>query len=150
MEVSEMKRWLMGLFLLMLLAACGGSEGQGGDEPGSEAAPAIATDEETGLPLNPPLDAIPEGDFVVVGKITAVTLIPQDKPLFKVQSPEGVSYQIDAQPVSEIFVEDGTQLKAFQMQAGLPVRATLRRGQAGGIGSGLVFASDDLTILLDE
>jgi len=106
----------------------------------------IVLDEETGLPFNP--EIIPEGEFVVEGVINAVTVIPQDKPLFKIISETGIVYQINAQPISQIFMEDGTSLRAIDFKNGMVVRATVFQGEEGGLGGEPVLTSENLTILV--
>ena len=148
-----MLRKLTLILMILLVVACGGGE----SEPEVEVETAVEVtyelDEATGLPFNPPIDAVPDSEFIIEGEISAVTLIPQDKPLFKIvpSNVDGdLAFQVNAQPVADIFVEDGTQLKPHEIQAGLRARATLHRADAGGLGGQFVFSSDDLMLLLDE
>lgn len=105
-------------------------------------------DQTTGLEINPN-PAPQSGEFIVEGPVTAVNAIPQDKPTFTVRIPGGISYTIHAQPLSEILVEDGTQLRPHEFRPGLIVRATVRFDatvQGGTPG----FVTEDMVILLNE
>ncbi|NJN54666.1 MAG: hypothetical protein HC804_07860 [Anaerolineae bacterium] len=155
-----MKKWFVGLVILisMLLAACGGSADTAGNASGGSAGSAAATakptaaaeiDAETGLVINPN-PAPKEGEFIVIGPASAVNVIPQDKPLFTIKIPGGASYTINSQPVSEIYAEDGSQLRPHEFKAGMILRATVRFDTEAASGSGSGFRSDDLTIMLDE
>ncbi len=146
-----MKRQTLWVLSLILLVACGGSDSEQEPAAQSERVEVVyEIDEESGLPLNPPMNALPEGEFMVEGEITAVTLIPQDKPLFKIATESGTTYQVNAQPVPDIYVEDGSQLAPYEIQSGLRARATLRPGERGGLAGDFAFDSDDLVLLLDE
>lgn len=146
-----MKRWsrsttffvkFLSLILLTLLAACS-PDGTSGEPTAVPATPII--DEATGLELNPVV--IPEGEFVVQGVITAVTLIPQDEPLIKIMTDNGQLYQIRSQPVPQITNEDGTALRPVDIKNGLQIQATVMQGEAGGLGGEPVLVSSNLTIL---
>lgn len=102
-------------------------------------------DEATGLPLNPV--TVPKGQFVVLGTITDVTLIPQDAPLIKIVAENGETYQILAQPVGEIMDNEGTAVPALEIKKGTLVRATVEQNETGGLGGEPVLSSSDLTIL---
>jgi len=124
---------------LLLLAGCGA------EATAVPPAPTPETDSATGLPLNPV--AIPAGEFIVEGEISAVNLIPQDAPLFKITTPNGAIFQINAQPVSDISMADGRPLHPIDIRNGMQVRATVFQGEAGGLGGEPVLSSRDLTIV---
>jgi hypothetical protein len=135
---------------LLFLVACGG----GGTAASSTTAaaptdpPVIETDPETGLAVNPiPVPA--DGEFIVRGEISAATLIPQDRPYFTVKIP-GASYSFTAQPVREIFLDDGTQLAPHLIGPGLTVHATLKWGEEVGPGGTPGFFTEDMVILAGE
>ena len=141
--------------LFGLLVACSGSGGNnnaaGNNSSSSSAATPTAEaeiDAETGLLINPN-PAPQEGEFIVIGPLSAVNVIPQDKPLFTVKIPGGASYTINSQPVPDIYAEDGSQMAPHLIRAGMQVRATVRIDpEREGVSSG--FVTDDLTIMLDE
>lgn len=141
-----MKNWIIFLLTILIFTSCAptntSSENEQTDQ--EESVP-VVLDEETGLPLNP--EIIPDGEFVVEGVTNAVTVIPQDKPLFKIMTDTGIFYQINAQPVSEIFMVDGTALRPFEFKSGMIVRATVFQGEEGGLGGEPVLTSKNLTIL---
>jgi hypothetical protein len=130
------------LLSLLLLAACT-SGGTAGEPTAVPATPMI--DEATGLELNPVV--MPEGEFMVQGTITAVTLIPQDEPLIKIMTDNGQLYQIRSQPVPQITYEDGTVVPPLEIKNGQQIRATVVQGEAGGLGGDPVLVSSNLTIL---
>ena len=146
-----LREWMiLGLFGLLIGCAPGGISGEEA-EPSvdSEQSVSVATpqiDDETGLELNPAV--IPAGEFVVIGEITSVNLIPQDAPLIKIATEDGQSYQILAQPVPQIMYEDGTAVPALDIKNGLQIRATVQQNDTGGLGGEPVFSSTNLTILL--
>lgn len=154
-----MKKWFIGIVIGLvvgLLVACGGSgNGSDGGSTGNSSASAAVTptakaeiDAETGLLINPN-PAPQEGEFIVIGPLSAVNVIPQDKPLFTVKIPGGASYTINSQPVPDIYAEDGSQMAPHLIRAGMQVRATVRIDpEREGVSSG--FVTDDLTILLEE
>ncbi len=102
-------------------------------------------DEATGLELNPVV--VPAGEFVVLGRITAVNLIPQNAPLIKIAAENGQNYQILAQPVPQIRYEDGTAVPPLEIKNGRQIRATVQQNETGGLGGEPVLVSSDLTIL---
>lgn len=75
--------------------------------------------------------------------------IPQDKPTFTIRIPGGASYTIHAQPITEIFVEDGSQLLPHEFRSGLLIKATVQfeSNVAGGTPG---FVTDNLVIMLAE
>lgn len=146
---------LIGL-LFGLLVACSGSGGNNsnaGNNSSSSSSAVTPTaeaeiDPETGLLINPN-PAPQEGEFIVIGPLSAVNVIPQDKPLFTVKIPGGASYTINSQPVPDIYSEDGSQMAPHLIRAGMQVRATVRFDpERTGGSSG--FVTEDLTILLEE
>ncbi len=138
-----MKGRLLFFLVIITLAACAPTD----DNQAVETTIPVVLDEKTGLPLNP--EFIPNGEFIVEGVINAVTVIPQDKPLFKIMTDTGQLFQINAQPVSEIFMADGTTIRAVDFKNGMIVRATVFQGDAGGLGGEPVLTSKNLTIISD-
>jgi hypothetical protein len=134
--------WL-GLVLLGLLVAC--STGESSVESTAVPPGTAVIDEATGLELNPAV--VPVGEFVVLGTITAVNLIPQDAPLIKVVTTSGQNYQILTQPVAQIMYEDGTAVQPLDIKNGLRIRATVQHNETGGLGGEPVLSSKDFTIL---
>ena len=132
----------LGLILWGMLISC--TTGVLSNDP-TAVPPTPIMDEETGLELNPVV--IPDGEFVVEGTITAVTLIPQDEPLIKVMAENGQVYQIRSQPVPQITDADGTAVPPLEIKNGRQVRATVRQSDTGGLGGEPVLASANLTIL---
>ncbi len=139
-----MKNWIILLLTTFIFTSCAPTNTSSENEQTEQEVP-VVLDEETGLPLNP--ETIPDGEFVVEGVINAVTVVPQDKPLFKIMTNTGLFYQINAQPVSEIFMADGTALRAFEFKSGMVVRATVFQGEEGGLGGEPVLTSQNLTII---
>lgn len=135
------------LIILLGLAVACSSERQFGGETAVPAATPLF-DEETGLQLNPSLP--PDGEFVVMGTITAVNLVPQDAPLIKVVAENGQTYQILAQPVSQITTVDGTAVTPLDIKNGRLVRATVRQNETGGLGGEPVLVSSNLMIMEPE
>lgn len=132
------------LLLLLLLVGCR----LGGDDVGEETAvplESLTIDEDTGLPINPP-DMI-DGEFILEGEVIAVNLVPQDKPLFKLRMPDGNTFQISAQPVSDIKMVDGSELTSLELRNGIFVRATVVLGDDVGLGGEPVLTSKDLTVM---
>lgn len=86
---------------------------------------------------------------MILGPVGAVNAIPQDKPTFTVRIPGGASYTVHAQPISEIFAEDGSQLLPHEFRSGLRIKATVEFNSnvAGGTPG---FVTDNLVILLEE
>ena len=83
-----MKKLSLLLLLIFLLASCAPGTPSKIDEADEEPSAPVVIDEKTGLPINP--ETIPEGEFIVEGVINAVTVIPQDKPLFKIVTDSGI------------------------------------------------------------
>ena len=133
------------LFLGLLLAGSCTSGGAAAEPTAVPTTPII--DEATGLELNPAV--IPEGEFVVQGMITAVTLNPNE-PLIKVMTENGQLYQIRSQPVPQITYEDGTPVRPVDIKNGLQIRATVIQGEAGALGGEPMLVSTNLTLLLSE
>ena len=156
-----MKRFLLLAIIALLLAACGANAeptaAPAGNDTAPTAAPAATSTTEPpapagdsnpgGLPVNP--DPILKGEpFIVEGIIVNASLIPVDKPQFLIEAPNGLKYRVDTQPVDQIFVEDGTQLKAFEIRPGLFVRATVFLPADATAAD--VLSTTDLVILLSE
>ena len=123
------------------------AESSGDDAVMVAGRPASGVDPDTGLEINPP-EVVPGVDFIVRGEIVTATLTPQDSPEFVIIAPSGTRYRIEAQPVPDIFFEDGSQPKPHEYSIGLPVQATVR--QEIGAGATIVVQSSDLTLLLEE
>jgi hypothetical protein len=149
---------IVGLWL-GLMVACSGSGGNNdsaGNDSSSSSSSSVAEtptaeaeiDPETGLLINPN-PAPQEGEFIVIGPLSAVNVIPQDKPLFTVKIPGGASYTINSQPIPDIYVEDGSQIRPHEFRAGMQVRATVRIDPER-VGGSSGFVTEDLTILLEE
>lgn len=136
-----MKRYLIIMLALLLLAA-----GCGGGDSGGENEAVFETDPESGLPLNP--ETIPEGSFIVEGEITSLNLTPQTAPEFVVRAPSGRTFRIRPQGLVDITYEDGESVPIAAFAQGLPVRATVTETDAdqssGNIG---ILVSDDLVVL---
>lgn len=105
------------------------------------------TDAETGLIINPD-NPSPGDTFIVRGQITSMNLTPQTSPEFLLQAPSGTRYRMSTQPVDETFVEDGSQLQAYEYKIGMWAEATV--SLAADAGPSDIYSSDDLTILLYE
>jgi hypothetical protein len=137
------KSVLLCIMLNVLLTACA--------PPGSVINPTAVPpttptyDEATGLELNPVV--VPAGEFVVLGRITAVNLIPQNAPLIKIAAENGQNYQILAQPVPQIRYEDGTAVPPLEIKNGRQIRATVQQNETGGLGGEPVLVSSNLTVL---
>lgn len=103
------------------------------------------TDPATGMPVNP-LD-IPFGEpFIVRGELISANLTPQEEPEFVVRAPNGQTYRMGAQPLSEIYFEDGeTQLEPYEFQRGLQVQATAL--MAADAGPSDILSTEDFTLL---
>jgi hypothetical protein len=74
-------------------------------------------------------------------------VIPQDKPLFKVKLDNGVLYQINAQPLPQITMADGSEVAPHQFQPGMVIRAMVTQGAETGLGGEPVLTSTDLTVI---
>jgi hypothetical protein len=147
-----MKNFLFLWSLLVLaLAGCGGGEAatsttssQTNDE--EEAVVEEQVDEETGLPFNP--EEAPDGEFVIEGVVSSLTLTPQDKPEYVVQLPSGKRYRIRSQPLSETFFDDGTPVSPSTLRQGMTVRATVEYFPDEGVAG--EYRTADLTFFLAE
>ena len=128
-------------------AAPAGDDNQEAPAAATEAPAPVGDSNPGGLPVNP--DPILKGEpFIVEGTIVNASLIPVDKPQFLIEAPNGLKYRVDTQPVDQIFVEDGTQLKAFEIRPGLLVRATVFLPADATAAD--VLSTTDLVILLSE
>lgn len=106
------------------------------------------TDPATGMQVNPS-DVLPGEPFIVRGELISANLTPQDAPEFVVRAPSGQTYRMGAQPLSDIYFEDGeTQLKAHEFQRGLTVQATAT--MAVDAGPSDVLSTDDFTLIATE
>lgn len=124
-----MKRVLFLWFsLVFALTACGGgapaaSTGNNG-AIAEEGAIEEQVDVQTGLPLNP--EQAPDGEFIIEGVVSSLTLTPQDKPEYVIQLPSGKRYRIRSQPLSETFFDDGTPVSPSTLRQGMTIRATVQ------------------------
>lgn len=141
-----MKHFVMLVGLLVFVVGCRVGAGVGGGEETAVPLDSLTIDEATGLPINPP-DVI-DGAFILEGEVVAATLIPQDKPLFKVRTSGGDNFQISVQPVSDILLADGTELTALDLRNGITVRATVMQAEDVGLGGEPVLTSDDFMVLM--
>lgn len=115
------------------------------DDPNQIAGmPTSGTDPDTGLEINPPT-IVPGVDFIVRGTVISFNLTPQDDPEFLIESPAGVRYRVNSQPVPEISFEDGTVLLPHQYQRGVFAQATVRQEEGSGVTS--VVVTDNLMLL---
>ena len=129
--------WLVPLILL--LVACGSNGGSDSQEE-------YTLDEATGLPLN--LETIPEGDFVIEGTIASMNLTPQTSPEFVLKGPSGRTYRVRAQPLSDIFYDDGEAVGTANFIQGMQVRAVISQITGGAeTGNTRQFVTEDLTII---
>lgn len=103
-------------------------------------------DPDSGLEINP-AQAVPGVDYILRGKLVSFNLTPQDKPEFLIESPDGVRYRIQPQPVPEIFLDDGSQLKPHEYKRGMWAQATARLEES--VTATSVMLSDNLTLLAD-
>jgi hypothetical protein len=144
-----MKKFLfLWVLLVVALAACGGGEPSTTNTGDAEEEVVVEEqiDEETGLPFNP--EQAPDGEFVIEGVLSSLTLTPQNKPEFVVQLPSGKRYRLRSQPLNETFYEDGSPITPPEIRQGMMVRATvLFHPDEGPNGE---FRSPDLTFLLTE
>ncbi|MCP5097928.1 MAG: hypothetical protein GY943_20465 [Chloroflexi bacterium] len=138
-----MKRWIVFVFVLFGMVGCTAVSPE--LVPVAEPSASINLDEVTGLPLNP--EVILEGEFIVEGSVVAVNVIPQDKPLFKIEAENGAVYQISPQPIPLIFMADGSDLTPLDFKIGNIVRATVFQGESEGLGGELVLSSTDLVVI---
>ncbi len=146
-----MKKVVFLSVLLFVVMACGGDGGVQTAVPTAgppTSTPVIEFDAETGLPINP-VPAPTEGEFIVMGKISTASLIPQDKPSFTVKVGSS-AYPFTAQHIREIYREDGTQMAPHLIGPGLTVRATVQWGQEGGPGKTPGFFTQNMIILLAD
>lgn len=106
------------------------------------------TDPATGMAVNPA--DVPLGEsFIVRGELISANLTPQDSPEFVVRTPSGQTYRMGAQPLSNIYFEDGeTQLEPHEFQRGLTVQATV--SMAADAGPSDILSTDDFTLLSTE
>lgn len=140
-----MKRWLV-LLGVLWLAGCMQQTAVPTVAPlPVEEIDNLVLDATTGLPFNP--EVIPQGSFIVEGPVNAVNVIPQDKPLFKVKLDNGVLYQINAQPLPQITMADGSEVAPHQFQPGMVIRAMVTQGAETGLGGEPVLTSTDLTVI---
>jgi len=114
--------------------------------PGASGGP-LATAEASGLPINPD-PIVPGEEYIILGTIINVAMIPVDAPQFLIEGDNGVRYRVDAQAVADIFVEDGTQLLPHQFRPGLRVMATASLPADATATD--VARTTNLVILLDE
>lgn len=115
-------------------------------EAGAAGGP-LATAQASGLPINPD-PVVPGEAYIILGTVINVAMIPADAPQFLIEGDNGVRYRVNAQPVANIFVEDGSQLLPYQFSPGLRVMATaLLPADATATD---VAQTTDLVILLDE
>jgi hypothetical protein len=146
-----MKKFLfLWLLLVAALTACGGggSTTTNGDEAEpEEVVVEDEVDEETGLPLNP--EIAPEGEFIIEGVISSLTLTPQDKPEFVIILPSGKRYRIRSQPLSETFFDDGTAVSPSTLRQGMNIRATVEYFPDEGV-AGEYRTADLLFYLAEE
>lgn len=105
-------------------------------------------DAETGLAINPN-PAPQSGKFLVVGPVTAVNAIPQDKPTFTVRIPGGGSYTIYPQPLLQILTDEGNPLKPHEYRPGLVIRATVEFDPTVAAGTP-GFKTDDMIVVLNQ
>lgn len=132
--------------LTLFLAGCGSAGAGRAATAVPQPSPTPATDPQTGLPLNP--DAIlVDTDFVVTGEVININSVPQDAPLFKVRAANGRTFQILAQPLADIYLDDGSQLALHEYTTGLQIRATVHQGDAVGLLGEPVLSSNNLQIL---
>jgi hypothetical protein len=98
--------------------------------------------------VNP--EEIPRGQpFIVRGEILTMNLTPQTEPEFVVQSPAGRNFRLRAQPLVQIFYEDGTtQLAPYELRIGMKAEATVTL--AADAGPVDLPVSNDFTLLSDE
>lgn len=136
------------LLLVLLLAACSGGNNEPGAGETGDADITYETDEATGLPFNPSA-ALSEGQFIVEGEVIDVSLIPQDKPVFKITTPQDVTFNIVAQPLSTIVYEDGTEIALHEFRSGMFIRATVWLGDDAGVQGEPALTSEDLVILVE-
>lgn len=133
-----MCRKLFLITFMVFLVACG----SGGESAQEE----YATDEATGLPLNP--ETIPEGDFVVEGTISSMNLTPQTSPEFVLSSPSGRTYRVRTQPLPAITYDDGETVGVANFVQGMQVRAVISQIEGGAeTGNTRQFVTEDLVII---
>ena len=147
-----MRNFLFLWFLLAFaLAACGGGEPtttNSGNEPAADEEVVVEdqVDEETGLPFNP--EEAPDGEFIIEGVVSSLTLTPQDKPEYVVTLPSGKRYRIRSQPLSETFFDDGTAVSPSTLRQGMTVRATVAYFPDEGVAG--EYRTADLIFFLAE
>lgn len=109
--------------------------------------PSSGLDPDTGLEINP-TQIVPGVDFIIRGRMISFNLTPQERPEFLIESPAGIRYRVQSQPVPEIAFADGTVLLAHEYQRGLHAQATVRQEEGSGVTS--VVISENLILLSEE
>lgn len=108
---------------------------------------ASGLDPDTGLEINP-TEVLPGVEYLVRGEIVSMNLTPQTDPEFLLQAPNGTRYRIHSQGLSEIFLEDGTQLKPHEYRQGMLAQAIIIQDLNAGITT--IVDSDDLLLLIEK
>lgn len=136
------------LLLVCLLAACSGAGNEPQTDESANDGITYETDEETGLPFNPSA-TLSQSEFILEGELVDFSLIPQDKPVFKVSTPDGVVYEIVSQSLAEVGYENGDEIAPHEFRKGMMVRATVWQGEATGAQGAPAVSSENLVILVD-
>ena len=102
------------------------------------------TDPDTGLEVNPP-EILKGTEFIVRGKIISMNLTPQTAPEFLIESPDGTKFRVHSQGVADIYMLDGSQLKAFEYKLGMLAQATVFQDVNAGVTT--VVESSDLVLI---
>ncbi|MEM7334443.1 MAG: hypothetical protein AAF490_20365 [Chloroflexota bacterium] len=86
--------------------------------------PMSGVDPDTGLEINPPSYG-PGDTFIVRGTVISMNLTPVTNPEFLIESPEGVRYRVNTQPLEDTFFVDGSQWQPFEFRQGVGAMVTI-------------------------
>ncbi len=102
------------------------------------------TDPASGLEINP--DPIPRGvEFIAIGDVIQMNLTPQSSPEFVIRGPNGVSYRIATQALSDIHTLDGNTLLPHEYKINMIAQATVFLAADAALTD--VLTSDNFTIV---
>jgi hypothetical protein len=145
--------WII-LVLLLILAACGGSDTEpvttnipvavSEDEFGRQIS---GTDPDSGLEINPAEFA--SGSMaIVVGEIVSMNLTPTTSPEFVIQTASGKRFRFRSQDLANVQYEDGNEIKLHEFKLGMYGRATIALDTSASLSD--VALSENLMIFRNE
>ena len=109
--------------------------------------PLSGTDPETGLEINPAIYG-PGDTFIIRGIIISMNLTPVVSPEFLVESPEGVRYRFQSQPLADTYFTDGSQWLPHEFRQGVGAMATIVFDAS--LTTADIPSSDNLMLIIQE